>query len=102
MMHDILIPEEEREEQIEINDDVKEGIRNNKLHVAIDTSALHNQMGGHWKIVNFENQIFMSKEIFNTMGNEQSKSCGSFNHTAHAGICKRIYIIKLRRRTNFH
>ena len=26
---------------------------------------MHNQMGGHWKILNFENQIFISKETFN-------------------------------------
>ena len=65
MVHDVLIPEEERKEEIEMNDEVNEGIINNKLHTVTDTSVLHNQMGSYLKIVNFENQIIMSKEIFN-------------------------------------
>ena len=44
---------------------MSEGIRNNKLHEVIDASMLHNQMGGFLKIVNFENQIIMIKEILN-------------------------------------
>ena len=64
MVHNIFTLEEEREEE-KINEDVSEGIRNNKLHAVTDTSLLHNQMGGCWKIVNFENQTIMSKETFN-------------------------------------
>ena len=30
-----------------------------------DTPVIHNQMRGYWKIVNVENQIIKSKEIFN-------------------------------------
>ena len=53
MFRNILTPEEEREEEIEINEDLNEGIRNNKLHVVTFTSMLYNQIGGHWKIANF-------------------------------------------------
>ena len=68
MVHDILQSEVESEEEVEINDDVNEGIRNNKLHAVTDTSVMKNEMEGFWKIVNFENQIIMSKEMFNKNG----------------------------------
>ena len=45
VIHRILTPEEEREEEIETNEEVSDEIRNNKLHEATDASMLHNQRG---------------------------------------------------------
>ena len=46
VVHRILTLEEEREEEIEINEELSDGIRNKKLHALKDASMLHNQMGG--------------------------------------------------------
>ena len=42
----ILTPEEEREEEVEINEEERDGIRNKKSHLVTDVSMLHNQIGG--------------------------------------------------------
>ena len=55
MMHGVLMSEEESEEEVEINDNVNEGIRNKKIHAVTETSKNHNKMGECWKIVSFEN-----------------------------------------------
>ena len=64
-VNSILTSEEEREEEIETKEEVSDGIRNKKLHTVTYASMLCNQMRGCWKIVNSENQIIASEEIFN-------------------------------------
>ena len=56
---------EESEDEIEINNGIEEGIRNKKVCAVTDVSEMHNQIGGHYKIVNFENNTVASKELFN-------------------------------------
>ena len=45
VVHRILTLEEEREEEIEINEEVSDRIRNKKLCTVSDASMVHNQMG---------------------------------------------------------
>ena len=51
MIHSILTPEEIIEEDDNMNDETSEGISNRKMYAVADASISHNQMGGHWKIM---------------------------------------------------
>ena len=46
MVHDIFQSAEESEDEAEVNDEIKEGIRNQKLHAVTDTSTMNNQIEG--------------------------------------------------------
>ena len=68
-----------------MNEEMSDGIRNKRLCAVTDASMLHNQIGGHWKIVDFENSTIGSKETLNKkIGSKCPKSCGGRNNAQHA------------------
>ena len=60
-MHDELKMENEVRDKMEINHNAEDAIMEMRLCAVSDISMKNNQMGGHWKLVNFYNEIINSR-----------------------------------------
>ena len=49
MVHETLQPIEKNEAEIQLSNEIKEGIINGRLHAVLDASMKLNQMVGCWK-----------------------------------------------------